>query len=210
MKHLIAAILLWVGLFSGGPLGAGETRFPALYDVAGIAGDDVLNIRGGPDGAADIIASFGPDQSGIEVIRLDPTGRWGLVNTGETSGWTSMRYLALQPGQGGYDLPRPLICSGTEPFWNAVIDDRQGIRFDIMGEPSLTIAKGQIARANGPPDKSGVVWNAPQTSIAGLMTRANCNDGMSDRSFGIAVDFLLSGPVGSGTIYSGCCSLGGN
>lgn len=188
-------IVDWADLAA--PLGATETQLPALYDAAGVADDDVLNIRTAPDGASDIIASFAAGQSAIEVVRLGPAGKWGLVNAGETSGWVYMRYLARQTGQNGPEQPRPMNCSGTEPFWNAKIDESQSIRFEIMGEPPLTLSKGQIARANGSPVKFGALWSAPQTGIVGMMTRASCNDGMSDRSFGIAVDFLVFGHVGS-------------
>ena len=43
----------------------------------------------------------------------------------------------------------------------------------------------------------------------GVLRRAECNDGMSDRDYGLAADFVHPGPTGV-MHYTGCCVLSGN
>ncbi len=210
MKRLILIALLWVGLVAGAPRIAAAGAFPALYDVVGVASNDVLNIRAKPAASSDIIGALPHAQKGVEVVRRDPTGRWGLVNTGERSGWVSMRFLAQQPRQAGFGEARPLFCSGTEPFWSVQIGRDQSLRFDLMGESQRTLAQESRLDPAGRSDKYAAVWGSSDSRIVGVMTRTSCSDGMSDREFAIAVDFLLFGAVGSGSMVSGCCTLGRN
>jgi len=210
----------WCGLVTGLPQGAKAGALPALFDVVGVASDDVLNIRVKPTPSSDIIGGLTYARKGVEVVRLDPTGRWGLVNSGERSGWVSMRFLAQQPGQDGFGVARPLYCAGTEPFWSVQIGPAQNLQFDLMGEPQRTLAQETHLSAAGRSDKYAAVWGSTDARIVGVMTRASCSDGMSDREFAIAVDFLLfgavgsgivgSGAVGSGAMVSGCCALSRN
>jgi hypothetical protein len=79
---------------------AAAQDLPALFRVTGVAANDVLNIRAEPSARAAIIGSFRPDAGGIEVVALSADGRWGLVNSGEQAGWSSMRYLMHQGGPG--------------------------------------------------------------------------------------------------------------
>lgn len=73
-----------------------------------------VEIRSGLDASSDIIDTFGPYVLNVEVLRtLDG---WGQVPTPEGFGWVSMRYLAENPIPTD-SVPRPLICSRTEPFW---------------------------------------------------------------------------------------------
>jgi uncharacterized membrane protein len=103
-----------------------------------------------------------------------------------------------------------LYCSGTEPFWNVQIGPAQNLQFDLMGEPSRALAQENHLGAAGRSDKYAAVWGSSDSRIVGVMTRTSCSDGMSDREFGIAVDFLLFGAVGSGSMVSGCCALSRN
>lgn len=94
-----------------------EYILPTLFDVTGVAADDVLNIRQLPDADAPIIGTLSPDAKGIEVV--EDTGGWGRVNSGEGSGWVSMRYMAYRTDvwhEGA--LPDGFSCFGTEPFWS--------------------------------------------------------------------------------------------
>lgn len=67
--------------------------WPALYDVSGVASDDVLNIRAEPSADAPIIGTLAHDATNVEIIRDGENG-WGLVNTDEGTGWVSFAYLA--------------------------------------------------------------------------------------------------------------------
>lgn len=63
--------------------------WPALYDVSGVASDDVLNIRAEPSADAPIIGTLAHDATNVEIIRDGENG-WGLVNTDEgTAGYPS-------------------------------------------------------------------------------------------------------------------------
>lgn len=173
--------------------------FPALANVTGVAASDVLNIRAEPDAGAAIIGTLRPDATGVEVISV--TGGWALVNTGEGSGYASMRFLNPDAGPAWHALNRPLSCSGTEPFWSLDIDPAAGnVRF---GSPSA-----------GWQDRISQTWPgsdfAPSAAIAipdgmAVMQPAACSDGMSDRAYGIAIDLFLTGP--SASRLAGCCSL---
>lgn len=187
-------------LFLALPLKAEE--FPALYAVTGVAADDVLNIRARPDARSPIIGSLAPDATGVEVIAT--RGNWALVNSEEGSGYASMRFLAREPGPAWNALQSPLTCLGTEPFWSLEIDPQRGItRFltpDDQAPASQPITDLWPAK---PWARSAAVGLADGMAV---LTGAECSDGMSDRSYGIAVDIFRTGPAG-GDRLSGCCLL---
>lgn len=209
---MIRALVAWLLLAT--PLWATQDGWPALYDVAGVAADDVLNIRSAPGADADIIGTLAPDATDIEVIR-DNDGRqtWGLVNSGEGTGWVSLAFMARHPGQWDGQIPDIRQCFGTEPFWSLRVDapavtfgapdraEREGLVSGLFGSPNR---RDRFAYDGSFfPDGTGDL-----DFLATLRTEA-CSDGMSDRAFGISVDLFLSG--GSDTeqtgLYSGCCSI---
>ena len=100
------------------PGGLAAQSLPSLFNVTGVAADDVLNIRENPRGSASVIGTIAPDATGIEVVELSESGNWGHVNSGEGSGWASMEFLSPQPDQGEAYFESSLVCFGTEPFWN--------------------------------------------------------------------------------------------
>ena len=103
---MIRALLLLFLL--AGPAAATQDQWPALFDVSGVAPDDVLNIRAAPSASAEIIGTLAPDAAGVEVVRPDSRHGWGLVNTGEGSGWASLAFLVRRPGQWlGAEIPKP-------------------------------------------------------------------------------------------------------
>ena len=63
---------LWLALATPGM--ATVDTWPALYDVAFVASDDVLNIRSGPGASFDIIGSLAHDAEGVEVTARDLPG----------------------------------------------------------------------------------------------------------------------------------------
>lgn len=188
--------------------------FPALFDVTGVASDDVLNVRARPGAGSDIIGSFDHLRGNIEVLYTTADGHWGRVNSGEESGWTAMRFLVRQPGQDDATVPKPLFCGGTEPFWNALIGTEKHLRFDVMDGPNRRLTELSTVNAVGRSDKYASFWAGQDTSIVTVVTRTACNDGMSGRAFGFAADFVLLPAPGSGQgpgqLFSGCCSLSQN
>jgi len=107
--------VLMVTLF--GTIAAAQT-LPERFMVTDVASDDTLNIRAEPDATSDIIGEFGPNTLNVEILRVQEG--WGQVPTAEGLGWVSMRFLAENPWPEG-EVPRPLACSGTEPFWSLTL-----------------------------------------------------------------------------------------
>lgn len=178
-----------------------EYILPTLFDVAGVAAGDVLNIRAEPNAQATIIGTLAPDARRIEVV--EERRGWGRVNTAEASGWVSMRYLAYrtdvwQPGA----LPAGFRCLGTEPFWDATPEagdlvlrspeDQAGDR-----RPVQTVLDTGIFR-----DPARVVVARDVTLFAQPQI---CSDGMSDRLFGLSATIVLHGD--QPRLLSGCCTI---
>lgn len=203
MKHL--ALLLCL-LFPGF---AAAQALPALYDVIGVAGDDVLNIRAAPSTSASIIGGLAQTATGVEVVALSADGKWAQVNTHEASGWASLRFLRAQGRPDWFALRSDLKCFGTEPFWSLAFDPAQEtVRLttpdgdspaqDIishwLGSTWQPVAAMQFASEDG-------------GGVAVLRGQA-CSDGMSDRAYGLTLDlFLQPSASGPATSLHGCCSL---
>lgn len=197
MKYLVALLLALVLP----AMAAAETGWPALYDVVGVAGDDVLNVRAGPGADFDKLGSLPTDATGIEVVAVNDTGNWGLVNLDERSGWVSLTYMRRLSGQEEGAFPALAQCYGTEPFWDLERDGTSvtvRLLTDVIAGPVAV----QQTRSSGRLDRFGLAGEG----IAATIARSACNDGMSDRQFGLSVELLLRS--GSDWAqYSGCCSL---
>ena len=183
-------------VISGRPL-------PALYDVTGVASDDVLNIRATPRAGAEILGALSSAQTHTEVTALSDDGSWGRVNLREQAGWVNMRYMARQQGS-TIGEGAAFSCYGTEPFWN--LTHTPGASFswsDIEGNslelsaraPEPVPGAGYVARANGPGQEASIAIEPVQA----------CSDGMSDRLFGLKALVTLTGKR-EGT-FRGCCSV---
>ncbi|NVK14496.1 MAG: SH3 domain-containing protein [Rhodobacteraceae bacterium] len=194
---------------------AAAQEYPALHSVTGVAADDVLNIRSAPSASAAIIGTLAPDQTGVEVILADGSGKWGLVNSGEQSGWASLRYLDRASSSNWHDQPDlALECFGTEPFWSLTLDET--VRFSTPDRPETPFALEAWEPAAGHGGKSGFVavnqnggaLSGPEAgSLSGILTAQHCSDGMSDRTYGISIDLLQFRSAGQLHVLTGCCSL---
>lgn len=185
-----------------------EYILPTLFDVQGVAADDVLNIREAPTASSEIIGSLGPDSTHVEIVGLDRSGNWGQVNTGERAGWVSMRYLAYrtdvwEPGQ----LPDGFSCGGTEPFWGFRTAGDGGL---IWEEPdhrtSMTVESVLDNGIFRDPRRVIYVEDDHNLMVASV-TPKQCNDGMSDMQFGLEVTVLLQSRDEPARMYSGCCRI---
>lgn len=211
MRLHAAATLCWLAC---AVLPGAAQEFPALYSVTGVAADDVLNIRSAPAASAEIIGTLAPGQSGVEVVQADDSGKWGLVNSGERSGWAALRYLAREPRDDWRSQGQALECFGTEPFWSFTLDQAPNLKTpDGPDIPFTLLAREPGSNHRG---KSGfhavsrtdsTLSNPGPVSLFGTLTAQQCSDGMSDRTHGISIDLLrLQGP-GQLDVLSGCCSL---
>ncbi len=213
MNRLLALIFV---LFSFPAIA--QDIFPALYDVTGVAADDVLNVRADPSARSEIIGAFTPFGTAVEVIGLSDDGRWGRVNAGERAGWTSMRFLARQPGQTAADwgtapdriAPRVLECFGTEPFWTLVLVPGGTLDYAALGQGDGSAYPGGYealvaSASSGKRAFSGWLETEPM-SFTGIVGTEICSDGMSDQLYGFAIDLLVSGSTGT-QLDAGCCRL---
>ena len=177
--------------------------YPALHDVTGVASDDVLNLRAAPSAEASIIGELAHDRRDVEIISTDDSGRWGQVNVGEGTGWAALRYLEPQP-QGDYVLTRNLTCFGTEPFWNLSIVQGATASLSTPDGDGPAMSVGLLQRAAGRLDR----FSLHGDGLVAAIRRQACDDGMTDRAYGLDVDLIHGTPDGPQHL-TGCCSLVG-
>ncbi|SDD91998.1 SH3 domain-containing protein [Paracoccus isoporae] len=178
-----------------------EYILPTLFDVHGVAADDVLNIRERPDAGSPIIGSLAPDATGIEIIETE--GNWGLLNTNERTGWVSMRYLRYRTDVWQDDaVPAGLRCGGNEPFW--MIEPRDGglMWWTPEGEmfyDDLTVLDTGVFRS----PRRALLASGPEGRLTASITNAACNDGMSDMRYGLDAIVVRDGETPR--LSTGCC-----
>ncbi|RVT83392.1 peptide-binding protein [Rhodobacteraceae bacterium CCMM004] len=190
-----------------GAAAAQDLKRPALYDVAGVAANDVLNLRAGPSSAEAIVGALPPDARDVEVVAVNDTSKWGLVALPEGGGWASLRYLERQGGQPEGELPLPLRCSGTEPFWSLTVLPRGRAIWSGLDLPTEELRLVWTAPPVGRiAVRHGVRLVSDGAEIAGVVTRERCSDGMSDRPFGLSILATLT-RRGDTALYEGCCSV---
>jgi len=182
------------------------TPYPALHNVTGVEAGDVLNIRSAPDASAQIIAELQPNDVDIEVIALDDTGKWGWVNIGESAGWVSMRFLDPVQAPDIRTMPRPLICTGTEPFWSLDLPKDPVAELDVMGTDSRLFTDLTTIQSANNLNHFAVQASSDDAQLNATIQRQTCSDDMSDRAYGLGITLLIrsEGEVG---FFSGCCSL---
>jgi uncharacterized membrane protein len=176
---------------------------PALYDVKGIAADDVLNLRRDPSSGAEVVDQIESSTTDIEVVEIDPTGQWARVNTKHQSGWAFLEYLSRQPNQ---TFTEPTRCFGTEPFWSLTFDETSAT-FTKLGAPGKNLSQFSRVGSTSGANKMGYLLSEAGLVIMGIASRTSCNDGMSDHQYGFSIDLMEMAGRNNRRIYSGCCSL---
>ncbi len=204
------ALALWL---LAAPVWATQDSWPALYDVSGVQADDVLNLRANPTASAEIVGTLPHDATNIEVIRPSDSLGWGLVNTAERTGWLSLAFLQRQPEQWAGSMPNVRQCFGTEPFWSIKLGDTA----ILLSMPDRADRAGLISaryRSQSRLDRfvygGALISEGSEGQNALLSIRLEaCNDGMSDRAYGIGLDMLLTGAANptENVLFSGCCTL---
>lgn len=199
---MIRAALIWLMLL---PACAAAQSLPALHDVTGVAREDTLNMRTGPSTEFEVIGKLPPDAAGIEVVDIDPSGDWGLINIGERSGWVAMRYMTRQPGQAADGPPNDLICAGTEPFWSFRLMPDGAAAFTGAGG-EVAFSSRQTVTSENRPDRHALFADGGETVITAILGRARCSDGMTSRAYGLGIDLLVTDKA-EVHVYSGCCRI---
>lgn len=194
---------LYLALFLPAALAA--QGYPALHDVSGVSENDILYIRDEPSTAGSVIGAFEHDQTDIEVIREEDG--WGMVNSEEGVGWASLDFLERVAMPDDF----PADCFGTEPFWTVSRKQYSGspetwLVFEPMdGEAEDFLAKSSDGELGAPRGMALYGKNASEFIVL-LMRQESCNDGMSDRQFGISADIVIGNDARLRQV-SGCCSL---
>lgn len=187
------------------PITAGAEDFaslPHLATVTGLAANDTLNVRETPSAKSADIGDINQDQT-VEVLELDPSGKWARILQSEGNGWVSTRYLAQKArAVAPSGLPLGLHCSGTEPFWSAKLDADSTVRFDVMGQGAQS---HPLDWSSPSQNRGGAEYGMSAKGLSGILRRAACSDGMSDRDYGWALDLIVEAEGGK-TLLGGCCT----
>lgn len=182
-------------------------HFPALYDVAGVAENDVLNVRAAPNSGSEVLGSLAHNAENIEIVRSDPSGTWGLVNIGERAGWISLAFVSRRTNNRPGQFAEDARCFGTEPFWSADLSPNEAI-FQSPDALPLTFVETSALQSRNRIDRHTRVYEHPLGGMVATLRAAACSDGMSDRAYGWEVDVLLVvAGDGNAQMFSGCCSL---
>ena len=195
-------------LAAAGPAAATqEYILPTLFDVAGVAADDVLNIRAEPNARSEIIGTFAPDARRIEVTAHDASGRWGQVNTDGQSGWASMHYLAYRTDvwEDG-KVPPTLHCAGTEPFWSLAPEgDRLTYSAPDQAEIDLPLV-GVLSSGMFRDPRQALIGVGEDARLTAVIVPVACSDGMSNRAYGLDATVIIE-RGDERRMQVGCCSI---
>lgn len=181
-----------------------------LFQVAGVAPTDVLNVRATPHSTAAKITSLAFDETHIDATgqtQMVGTASWIEIRVGTQTGWVNAHFLS--PMETAEEQPKslfqePLSCSGTEPFWGLQIDDRVG-ELDSISDDPATI----LFRTSRQPGGIPIIWSlrghtkATQSSVIAILEETNqCSDGMSNLLYRYSIRL----DVADGPFFAGCCN----
>lgn len=200
---MIRTSLLGLGLLCGSTAPGFADALPATFQVHGVEQTDILNIRAAPSVASDVVGEIGPFALNIEVIEKSDDGKWGKIGIPEGNGWVNLRYLEATPPLDPNDVPRPLSCFGTEPFWNIGLFPR-GAEYNSPDTGAVPMTA--IAEMVAPQGYMVQLEEGPTLNRTLIIMRETCFDGMSDRQFGFSARMFLESPEGN-AVYSACCTL---
>ena len=202
MRYLVIVLFLVAAPVSL----AADTIFPARYDVSGVSAHSSLNLRAGPGTSNPVVGSLAPDDTGIEVLGI--RSGWARIGRGEGTVFASANYLTRQPGQDDFDVLSglPVTCVGNEPFWSVRFESDGFLSFDQLGSETIDYDLNNFATSANDLRSSSFEGTGEAGPLFGVLRRAECSDGMSDRDYGILLEFF---PQVTGGIrhLTGCCRL---
>ena len=201
--------ILLTGFLMAAPLvAAAQDYLPQLYDVTVVETWDTLNVREAPDGKAAVIGTLRSNAKGVELLERDASGKWGRVNVGERSGWVALRFLKAQaPLWKPASLPLALHCGGTEPFWSfQTVENGLVFNETDTADRKLALRKVMDRGIEGEPTR-GMIAGDDKGRLTAVMQPQQCSDGMSDRTYALAVTVILEGKDVPARMLTGCCSI---
>lgn len=175
-----------------------------LYGVIDVAADDTLNMRAGAGASHAVLDGF-RNGALVSVTGFDAAQKWASVQKDGQVGWVSMRFLTLIDIASKTTIPaetKPLICSGTEPFWSAAIGSEQVFYSDIEANAVAGGVTFNVAAAGRPPRLVGFSADP----LSGALRQQSCSDGMSDITYDWSVMLINRSGTGS-RVVEGCCRL---
>jgi uncharacterized membrane protein len=203
MKKFFLSLFL---VIFGSVVSAQAQEYPALFNVTDVPHGDVLNVRSGPGVGNPIIGTLARNATGVEVVGVNETRRWARVSMGESSGWSSTRFLTRTGPSWEQGLPAPLYCQGTEPFWSyeRLIGGGNWSDFQVQDQPYAELWAGSAAGRG--PSMFAVELDSGASTMTAFIRRGICSDGMSDRDYGLIAQFVRRAG-GQTVLLDGCCSL---
>ena len=203
MKTLFYTIILMI---FGATSIAQAQEYPAIFTVTNVQAGDVLNVRAGPGVSHQVIGSLARGQTGVEVVGVNQDSRWARISTGEGSGWASTRFLTRTGPNWTQGLPSPLYCHGAEPFWSYQRLNGGGNwgDFQVQNQPHAELWSGNAAGRGQ--TMFALELDSGAATMTAFIRRSICSDGMSDRDFGLAAQFVRR-VNGQTVLLDGCCAL---
>lgn len=107
----------------------------------------------------------------------------------------------IDPAGKTFDAVAPeevVTLTGTEPFWNLVVDGQNGVWTTPDNQPGTPIVLARFAGNNGL-SFTGTLDGKP---ITATLTPGECSDGMSDRRFPFVATIALGGEALAGCGYT--------
>lgn len=176
---------------------------PTLYDVTGVAANDVLNIRAEPSARARIIGTLPANARGIEVVDTAPNG-WMRIYDGRRTGWVNGRYLMRAAPVAAPQL----TCLGTEPFWSLTRFDNT-LTYDTPdAAPRQMTLRSGLTDGLSPPRTQAMIGGDAAGRVTVVIRTEQCSDGMSDVVYPSSAAVILDGSGQASRLLTGCCRAG--
>ncbi len=210
MRELLSIVV--ATLFVIAPASASDLPDPGqAYAVSGIAAGDRLNVRSGAGADEALVGSL------AEGARVVVTGRrqtvtsasggrsggwWEVVFAGAErgTGWVNAQFLAAAGDQSetGY----PLVCMGTEPFWNLRLAPGGATFAEPAQEKAYQAGPWLLARGLTNQFAVRLDEGGQLSAFVSVIREPHCSDGMSDTLHPFAGTVIFT----DGRVLGGCCS----
>ena len=201
---------------------ASASKNLVVYKTTNLAPGELVNLRAAPSTTAKSLARLPINTGGIvptgEEKKVNNT-TWVRVYWSGVGGWMSKAYLTAdneltntKPSTTGSKpsaSTKPatnttvMKCTGTEPFWNLEITDKQ-LKVKMMDGPRYVVPVSfRQTSANNRTIAVIAGANATNSAQTFLQKTDNCSDGMSDTNY----PYSITGVVNGRQVISGCCKV---